>query len=239
MASRPVLTNKNRLMKHLFAILSMLLVTMTTNAQTFTDHLKQKQSGQGTVTVIQSKDIDELVNGTSNAQTSPKNTVKNPASQGQQPANNNQQKQPSAAAGNLNSQNEAGKKEETHKDELSKIEANKRVEEERNDENQMDIPSVDMRKKVMRKSYKVDGYRVQAFAGGNTRADRQKAENIRTAIKMKFPNQPVYVHFYSPRWICRVGNYRSYEEADWMLKELKKMGYRSAIIVKGKITVQY
>ena len=96
-----------------------------------------------------------------------------------------------------------------------------------------------MRKKVMKNSYKVDGYRVQAFAGGNTRADRQQAERIRTELKMKFPDQPVYVHFYSPRWICRVGNYRTFEEADAMLHQLRKMGYSAATIVKGKITVQY
>ena len=56
---------------------------------------------------------------------------------------------------------------------------------------------------------------------------------------MKFPDQPIYVHFYSPRWICRVGNYRTFEEADAMLQQLRKMGYSAATIVKGKITVQY
>ena len=96
-----------------------------------------------------------------------------------------------------------------------------------------------MRKKVMGRSYKVNGYRVQAFAGGNTRADRQKAQNIGEAIKLKFPEQPIYVHFYSPRWICRIGNFRTYEEAHAMLLEIKKMGYKQASIVKGKISVQY
>ena len=96
-----------------------------------------------------------------------------------------------------------------------------------------------MRKKMIRNGYKVTGYRVQAFAGRNSKADRIKAESVGNAIKMKYPDQPVYVHFYSPRWICRVGNYRNYEEAAWMLGQLKKMGYKSATIVKGKITVQY
>jgi hypothetical protein len=66
-----------------------------------------------------------------------------------------------------------------------------------------------MRKKVMRKSYKVTGYRVQAFAGGNSRNDRLKAEQTGNQLKVHFPEQPVYVHFYSPRWICRMGNFRS------------------------------
>jgi len=88
-------------------------------------------------------------------------------------------------------------------------------------------------------SYKVTGYRVQAFAGGNSRADRQKAEGTRNAIKQQFPNVPVYVHFYSPRWICRVGNYRTYEEAHQMLVTLQNMGFSQCSIVKGKIIVNY
>ena len=97
----------------------------------------------------------------------------------------------------------------------------------------------DMSKKVMKNSYKVTGYRVQAFAGGNTRSDRQKAENVGNAIKRRFPEQPIYVHFYSPRWICRVGNFRTYEEAHAMLLEIREMGYKQSSIVKRKISVQY
>ena len=98
---------------------------------------------------------------------------------------------------------------------------------------------IDTRKKVMRGGYKVNGYRVQAFAGGNQRKDRQKAEQIGSTIKASYPREPIYVHFYSPRWICRVGNYRTYEEANEMLQNIRKLGISGASIVKGKITVQY
>ena len=98
--------------------------------------------------------------------------------------------------------------------------------------------TVDMHKKVM-KGYKVNGYRVQVFAGGNSRNDRLKAERTGENIKSAFPDEPIYVHFYSPRWICRMGNYRTYEEAHEVLRRVKLLGYDSAIIVKGKITVQY
>ncbi|MBR6842776.1 MAG: SPOR domain-containing protein [Prevotella sp.] len=98
--------------------------------------------------------------------------------------------------------------------------------------------SVDTRKKIM-KGYKVNGYRVQVFAGGNSRNDRIKTEKIGSEIKALFPDVPVYVHFYSPRWVCRMGNYRTYEEAHEMLTRVKNNGYESATIIKGKITVQY
>ena len=99
--------------------------------------------------------------------------------------------------------------------------------------------TADSHKKVMKGGYKVNGYRVQVYAGGNSRNDRVKAESTGSEIKTLFPGVPVYVHFYSPRWICRMGNYRTYEEAHEVLSQVKRLGYDSAIIVKGKITVQY
>ena len=99
--------------------------------------------------------------------------------------------------------------------------------------------SIDFHKKVMKGGTKINGFRVQVFAGGNGRADRQKAQRTGDEIKTLFPNEPVYVHFYSPRWICRMGNYRTYEEAHDVLVRVKQLGYPSAVIVKGKITVYY
>lgn len=98
-------------------------------------------------------------------------------------------------------------------------------------------PAVDTSKKVMRGGQKVTGWRVQVFAGGNQRKDRQQAERIGNELKALFPTQPIYVHFYSPRWICRMGNYRTYEEAVQMLSSVKKAGYNAATIIKEKITV--
>ena len=99
--------------------------------------------------------------------------------------------------------------------------------------------TIDFRKKVMKGGTKVNGFRVQVYAGGNGRTDRMKAQRTGEEIKSLFPNEPVYVHFYSPRWICRMGNYRTYEEAHDVLTRVKQLGYPSAVIVKGKITVYY
>lgn len=101
----------------------------------------------------------------------------------------------------------------------------------------LDITSVDSSKKIMRNGYKITGYRVQVFAGGNSRKDKQKAESISNNIKALFPGQPVYCHFYSPRWICRMGNFRTYQEAEEYLGKVRSLGYNQASIVKGQITV--
>ena len=51
-------------MKQFVTLLIIILSTsMTAHAQTYLDHLKEKNQGQGVVTVHQSKAIDELVNG--------------------------------------------------------------------------------------------------------------------------------------------------------------------------------
>ena len=85
---------------------------------------------------------------------------------------------------------------------------------------------------------KITGYRVQVFAGGNSRQDKHKAEQTGSQLRSLFPTEAVYTHFYPPRWICRMGNYRTYEEASKMLQEVKRQGFTSATIVKGKVTVQ-
>ena len=220
----------------LFIILSS---SLACQAQTYLEHLQKKTPGLGSVTVHQSKDIDELVNGkavapqdnnTKTTSQAPLNKITEPQRKTTEPqANKTTEPQHKATA------QEAQKKAEQSRHETGKdTSANKQDTKE-----EIETPVVDMRKKVMRKSYKVTGYRVQAYAGGNSRNDRLKAEQIGNTLKMNFPDQPVYVHFYSPRWICRMGNYRGLGEAQKMLAKVKAIGYRQACLVKGQITVQY
>ena len=189
------------------------LFTFTYAQSSFTQRLQQSKNGEGKITVTQDKAIDELVNGP--AVTAPTRTKTTTT---QQKPTETQQKA---------TEKPAEKKETEHKV----------VAVEHHDTTTIDSPE-EIQKKIM-KGVKVAGYRVQVFAGGNTRNDRMKAERIGSEIKSLFPGVPVYVHFYSPRWICRMGNYRTYEEAHAVLERVKNNGYQSAIIVKGKITVQY
>lgn len=221
-------------MKTIVALLTLLCVAITTTAQTFTERLQKTVAGKGTITVVHSAAIDKLVNGN---QPDIKPAKPLQTTQENKTADSTKKQQ---ADSTKKQQADSTKKQQadTTKKTTTQTETKPQQESPKSDDD-FEIPTVDMRKKVMGRSYKVNGYRVQAFAGGNTRTDRQKAQNIGDAIKLKFPEQPIYVHFYSPRWICRVGNFRTYEEAHAMLLEVKKMGYTQASIVKGKITVQY
>ena len=98
----------------------------------------------------------------------------------------------------------------------------------------IDIDTLDTTPK---RTVKTTGYRVQVLAGGNTRKDKLKAEQTGRSLRTLFPGEEVYVHFYPPRWICRLGNYRTYEEAHEKMLEVRKLGYDAATVVKGKITV--
>ena len=184
----------------------------TADAQsTFTERLQKSKAGEGKVSVTQDKSIDVLVNGTTATQ---------------QPEKIKPEQKPTPASASKEKA-EVKEKEEP------------KVAPKGNEAQAVITPdTTDLHKKVM-KGMKINGYRVQVFAGGNSRSDRQKAERTGENIKSLFPGEPIYVHFYSPRWICRMGNYRTYEEAHEVLKRVKQFGYTSAIIVKGKITVQY
>lgn len=201
------------IMRRIITILTLCAgIAINASAQTFTQRIQQQNNnGQGTVTIHQDDDISKLVNS--------------------EVLNN---KQPAAQQNTVTT---PGTKPSTTKPSTTKPATPNSATAENDDETEETSP--DLSKKVMRGGVKVNGYRVQAFAGGNSRKDRIQAEQIGNNIKSHFANVPVYVHFYSPRWICRVGNYRTYEEAHHMLVQLRNLGYNQASIVKGKITVQY
>ena len=188
--------------------------SLFTYSQTFTQRLQKSNAGEGKVTVTQSKEIDDLVNG-------PQDVVTNPVKQ------NTQSNQNTPSTQNTQKQAEE-KSQQTQRPQITA-----------QPEMTPDTTYTDEPRKKILKGYKVNGYRVQVFAGGNSRDARVKAEKTGREINALFPGEPVYVHFYSPRWICRMGNYRTYEEAHQILNAVKKLGYKSAIIVKGKITVPY
>ena len=220
----------------------MMCATTSANAQTFLDQLKKSKPGEGKVTVTQSKDIDNLVNGVkgiTTTTTTPKTTVGKTVGEKTKVAPKPNHNKDNAAKDKAQALYKEREREHERENASERKAEGHKTERTTEETGEMSIPTVDMSKKVMRNSHKISGYRVQAFAGGNTRDDKQRAQQIGNAIKMKHPDQPVYVHFYSPRWICRVGNYRTYGEAQKMLHSLRAMGYKGATIVKGTITVQY
>lgn len=196
-------------------------------AQSFLQHIQKKEAGKATVTVVQNHDIDELVD---NADVSGHKKVET-----KKPENTNTTNTTTHKPGKTNN----NKKDEhpANRNNIQHGEHNAHAE--NNAETENDAETIDTRRKLPKRSYKVNGYRVQVLSGGNSRADKNRVQQAGNDVKAVFPELPVYVHFYSPRWICRVGNFRTYEEASHILTQLKKLGFKEACIVSGKITVAY
>ena len=88
------------------------------------------------------------------------------------------------------------------------------------------------------KVLKARGYRVQVYAGNNSRIARSEANEVAELIKTEFPEIPVYAYFQPPRWLCRVGDYRSIEEADAAMRCLKATGkFKEVSIVREQINI--
>ena len=208
-------------MKQFVAILSFVLLGLGAHAQTFLEDIQKQEAGQGTVTVKESSDIDDLVNGKTPINVAPpkENKVQTQAKV-EVPHKDNVTKD----------KDDAVKNNETKDKRIVK----KKVEEPtETDENNPTIA----RKKVVKGGKKVNGYRVQVYTGGNTREDKQKAQTAGQRVKAKYPSLPVYVHFVTPRWVCQVGNFSERKDAEKVLSGVRAMGYTGACIVAGKITV--
>jgi len=222
---------------------------LTAGAQaSFTERIQQRGSqAEGKLTISHSQAIDQLVNrGSQPAQTNQATNATTATTATATTANKAPARKPDSVrqatiAPTLPQQRRAESERSDSSQKPTRDDEPKRTTtaEPTTDREESEATTVDTRKKVMRRSYRVTGYRVQAYAGGNQRKDRQRAEQIGNTIKQNYPEEPIYVHFYSPRWICRVGNYRTYEEAHQMLLNIRRLGYTSATIVKGKISIQY
>ncbi len=91
---------------------------------------------------------------------------------------------------------------------------------------------------VEHKTIKARGYRLQVYAGNNSRVARNEANAIAEKVKQEFPEIPVYTYFLPPRWLCRIGDFRSIEEADAMMRRFKATGvFKEVSIVKEQINI--
>lgn len=83
------------------------------------------------------------------------------------------------------------------------------------------------------------GYRIQLFSD-NKRNSREEAELRSDVVAQDMPQIPIYVTYLSPFWRLRVGDYRTYEEANTQMQLLKKKFPKYSVemrIVKDEIVL--
>lgn len=87
---------------------------------------------------------------------------------------------------------------------------------------------------------RTSGYRIQIYAGGNNRQAKSEAYHMASLARSTFGDVNVYTNFISPRWTCRVGDFKTQEEAAEMLQRIREtQKFNEASIVKSSIIVVY
>ena len=69
---------------------------------------------------------------------------------------------------------------------------------------------------------KLRGYKIQVFSGNDQRKSKNEAYYKQRLINDSFGNIETTVFFKSPRWILRAGNYKTREEADEVMRQLRQ-----------------
>lgn len=69
---------------------------------------------------------------------------------------------------------------------------------------------------------KTRGYRIRVFSGNQQNTSKNRAYKIQSDIQLQMPELSTYVTFKTPNWRLLVGDYRTSEEANSMLRILRK-----------------
>lgn len=69
---------------------------------------------------------------------------------------------------------------------------------------------------------KVRGYKIQVFSGNDQRKSRDEAYYKQRLINDSFSELETVVFFNSPRWILRAGNFKTRDEANEVMSEMRK-----------------
>lgn len=86
--------------------------------------------------------------------------------------------------------------------------------------------------------HKERGFRIQVYAGTGNAAAKQAARQMETKVRKALPELAVYCHFKSPRWVCRVGDFSTREEAQRYLAKIRKLNISpEASIVADEVFV--
>ena len=200
----------------ILAWLLTMIAPLSAAAQTFSDEIQKSAPGQGIVVIHQSQELADMLNGrpstTTAGRAKPGTTDTKTAEEGKD------SKKPDAKTNTgLTNPNKDGA----------------------DDNSTEDKPNV-MRNKAYRSSYATKGYRVQIYSGDDSRAARQRANALAAEFKSFFPDIPAYTHFYSPHWTCRVGDFRTYEEANACLNQIRRTNsFKAAAIIKCTVRVSY
>ena len=202
-----------------------LLLSVHLNAQnTYTEKLRQNETGKGTIIINQSKEIEDIVNGKQKQPSmSPKKQTADDHKTAAKPATTkpNMNKATKTDASPSHATNDVSKSKETkatEKNETGKANHNF----------------------VSRARHKARGFRICIFTGGNSRADKQKAIEMGKKCRAKFKELAAYPSFEAPRWVTHVGDFKTKQEAQKYVTLIRRSHITYEVrIVASEVNIPY
>jgi len=87
---------------------------------------------------------------------------------------------------------------------------------------------------------KVREYKIQVFMGNNQQQSKREAESKQAQIRGAYPELRTAVSFQSPFWRLRVGSFRTKEDAEAMMQDMRKTfpAFGREMTVVSEIVVQ-
>lgn len=192
-------------------LLAVFAITLSAMAQTpFTQHVRTQRAGEGKVRIIQDSIIEKVVNQPMTGKTAkPGKTTGKTDKTTTKPKDDTATHHDNAAAKHDNTEHENADDNETNKHVGSS------------------------------KTTTMTAYRIQIFSGSNSHQDKQKAYDLAAKCKEKFPELSVYTKFVSPRWVCRVGDFKNLADAQNYASKIRAAHFtREVRIVKTTIRVK-
>lgn len=169
-------------MRFILVLITSLLVhvVLAQSPQPFTQHLQEQKAGYGVVTLVQDKEISELVDN-----------MPKPAPEVLPETPSAVQTTPPAEAKTKQS-----------------------------DTTSQRVPSTYTGNRVR---HKQRGFRIQLYSGTGSGTAKTAAKQMEAKVRKALPELSVYCHFKSPRWICRVGDFATREEAQRYLAKIRNL----------------
>ena len=86
---------------------------------------------------------------------------------------------------------------------------------------------------------RVSGFRIQIYQGTGAEGNAN-AKKMQTRARQAFPGISTYVSLNGPRWVCRIGDFQTNEEAQIFLRRVRSSGISKTVsIVRSSIFVTY
>jgi hypothetical protein len=212
----------------------------------YTANLRKSEPGKGTVVIVQSDEIERIVNTSQSrgaaagakAKTAKGNAATARKDNGgkKDPKDTKQQKSATPSTDTHDKDGVAKKEVDTAKGHTPATPAAPSREQGHNIlpevSKSVHVDKYEGGYYVARQRHKAQGYRICIYTGGNSRKDREAAVKMGNTCRSYFSELAAYTSFESPRWVTHVGDFRTKEEAQKYVKLIrrKRFTYETRVV---------